>query len=66
MNDFSSIDKLVEFGLGIAVAQQMIKTVNHSIDNMRVAGVNNRVEGQIAKFYAVVDGQLENTMKLTH
>ena len=31
MNDFSSIDRLIEFGLSIAVAQQMMNTVNTCI-----------------------------------
>ena len=34
MNDFSSIDRLIEFGLSIAVAQQMMNTVNTCIHQM--------------------------------
>lgn len=37
--DFSSLDKLVEFGLGIGIATQMMNTMNHSIANMAVPGV---------------------------
>lgn len=37
--DFSSLDKLVEFGLGIGIATQMINTMNHSISQMAIPGV---------------------------
>ena len=36
MNDFSSIDRLIEFGLSIAVAQQMMNTVNTCIHQMTI------------------------------
>ena len=38
MNDFSSIDRLIEFGLSIAVAQQMMNTVNTCIHQMTIPG----------------------------
>lgn len=40
MNDdnFASIDRLVEFGLGIAVAQQMTASMNQVIENTRFPG----------------------------
>lgn len=37
-NSFSSIDRLMEFGMGMAVAQQMVNTMNHCISNMQVPG----------------------------
>lgn len=37
--DFSSLDKLVEFGLGIGIATQMINTMNHAIAQAAVPGV---------------------------
>lgn len=57
MTDFSTIDHLVEFGLGIAVAQQMVSTMNHSVDNMRIAGVENKFHKSITEYFAVVDGK---------
>ena len=39
-NDFNSIDRLVEFGMGIAVAQQMVNTMNYAMSNMAVPGVS--------------------------
>lgn len=67
--DFSSIDRLVEFGLGLSLAQQMVSTMNHVMNNTAVAGVNAGTTGQnavgqsavtqpVARFewYAVIDG----------
>ncbi len=38
-NDFSSLDKLVEFGLGAGIATQMMNTMNTAIARMAVPGV---------------------------
>ena len=43
MNDLSTIDKLVEFGMGTALATQMIQTMNQAMAQTRVAGVNTGV-----------------------
>lgn len=37
--DFSSLDKLVEFGLGVGVATQMMNTMNNVIAQTAVPGV---------------------------
>lgn len=37
--DFSSLDKLVEFGLGVGIANQMMNTMNHTIAQTAVPGV---------------------------
>lgn len=37
--DFSSLDKLVEFGLGVGIATQMMNTMNQSLARMAVPGV---------------------------
>lgn len=55
-NDFSSIDRLMEFGLSMAVAQQMISTMNYCIANAAVPGAGNPIAGQGKRFFAVVDG----------
>lgn len=41
MNNFDSIEKLVEFGLGIGVAQQMIRMMNTSMQSMHIPGQMN-------------------------
>ena len=43
MNDdsFYSLDRLVEFGMGMSIAQQMIQTMNTAFANMPQAGALN-------------------------
>ena len=68
--DFSSLDKLVEFGLGVGIATQMMNTMNHTIAQTAVPGVginpgvapqpqvqnqNSPAAAQPAGFY-IVDG----------
>ncbi|MBO5216901.1 MAG: DUF4339 domain-containing protein [Alistipes sp.] len=55
-NDFSSLERLMEFGMSMAVAQQMIATMNHSIGSMTVPGVNQPFCEQV-EYYAVIDGK---------
>ena len=38
-NNFNSIERLMEFGMGMAVAQQMVNTMNYAMTNMNVPGV---------------------------
>lgn len=59
MTDFSTIDRLMEFGLGMGIAQQMINTMNQSFNNMPVAGVDSNVKMphalENAGYYAIID-----------
>jgi hypothetical protein len=54
-NDFSSIERLMEFGMSIAVAQQMVATMNHAVGNMAVPGAGAPIQ-QSVEYYVVVDG----------
>lgn len=57
-NNLFSIDRLVEFGMGMAIAQQMVKTMNESFTNMSIPGASNPVEKPEQKlFYAVINNQ---------
>lgn len=57
-NNFFSMDRLVEFGMGMAVAQQMVKTMNESMTNMHVPGAMNTMEKPEQKFfYAMIEGK---------
>lgn len=57
-NNFFSIDRLVEFGMGMAIAQQMVQTMNQSINNMHIPGTMNPMEESKAKFfYAIINEQ---------
>jgi len=57
---FFSIDRLVEFGMGMAVAQQMVSAMNHTMQNMHIPGVNNPMT-QPQKlervYYSLIDGK---------
>lgn len=55
-NDFSSLERLMELGMSMAVAQQMIATMNHSIGAMTVPGVTQPFREQV-EYYAVIDAK---------
>ncbi|MDD3124386.1 MAG: DUF4339 domain-containing protein [Candidatus Kapabacteria bacterium] len=56
-NSFFSIDRLVEFGMGMAVAQQMVQTMNNAMTNMHVPGTFNSPEKPEQKiYYAMIEG----------
>ena len=58
-SNFFSINRLVEFGMGMAVAQQMVKTMNHTMKDMYVPGaMNSMPEKQLQQsfFYAIIEG----------
>jgi hypothetical protein len=59
MNDdsFFSMNRLMEFGMGMAVAQQMVGTMNSAMENMKVSGVAQANNAMVAPlYYAVLDG----------
>lgn len=58
-NFFNSIDRLVEFGMGVAVANQMITTMNACIGGMRVPGADNPMTSTRQLYYFVIDGKTQ-------
>lgn len=57
-DNFFSINKLVEFGMSLSIAQQMVKVMNESSTCMRVPGAMNGMQPVSAQFhYAVIQGQ---------
>jgi len=59
-DNFFSIDRLVEFGLGIGVAQQMVKSMNYSLQNTIIPGVPNAAAGPArtpSAFFLALDGK---------
>lgn len=56
-NSFFSIDRLVEFGMGMAVAQQMVKSMNESMTSMHVPGAMNKMEKEQSFFYVMIEGK---------
>jgi len=54
-DNFYSIDRLVEFGLGMAVAQQMVNSMNHAFANTTIPGTNNPMNPpRVANNYFVI------------
>ena len=58
-NSFISIDRLVEFGMGMAMAQQMVQIMNQSMRQMYVPGSMQSMptNSQLQSLYVVVEGQ---------
>ena len=60
MNDqnFFSIDRLVEFGMSAAIAQQMVQSMNQNMRNMYVPGsIGSMPQPAPAIYYVAIDGQ---------
>lgn len=55
---FFSTDRLIEFGLGLAVAKQMVDSMNQAMNSMHIAGAMNPMHQHEQRlFYAVLDGE---------
>ena len=57
---FYSIDRLVEFGMGMAVAQQMVNTMNQTMAAMQIPGAGNPMrppEPPQRVYYVILDGK---------
>lgn len=55
MNSFDSLDKLMELGLSMVVAQQMMGTMNHALNQMQTPGAGQPMQSHKQTFYAVID-----------
>ena len=57
-DSFFSLDRLVEFGLGMGVAQQMVNVMNQSMQNMYIPGSAQTIPGAVSPtYYVALDGQ---------
>lgn len=57
-NSFYSIDRLVEFGMGMAMAQQMVRVMNETMQTMYVPGAPNTISApQPITFYVAINGR---------
>jgi len=61
-HSFYSIDRLVEFGMTMAVSQQMVNSMNNMMTNMHIPGVMNPMRSGTQQqspqiFYAMIDGK---------
>lgn len=60
---FFSIDRLVEFGMSLAVSQQMVQMMNHTMQNMYIPGAMAPMQNQQNNaqtlpniYYAIIEG----------
>ena len=58
-SSFFSMDKLVEFGIGMAISKQMVESMNQTIANTQIAGTMNphQNNNDVALYYFVLDGK---------
>lgn len=55
--NFYSMDKLVEFGMSVAVAGQMMSAMNQSLNQMQIPGAGKAMPASPDNIYfAVIDG----------
>lgn len=60
------MDKLVEFGMGMTVANQMVGSMNQSLNQMAVPGAGKAVPNYIESiYYIILDGKSAGPFSLT-
>ena len=70
MSDFNpleTIDHLVEFGMSMAVAQQIIITMNHCMENMKIAGTGSSMRQSVSpnQYHIVIDNSISGPFSPT-
>lgn len=64
--DFYSMYKLVEFGMSMAIANQMASSMNQSLNQMQVPGAGKAMPTSADNIYfAVIDGKQSGSYSLT-
>jgi hypothetical protein len=53
------MDRLIEFGMGMAVAQQMVQSMNQTMQNMHIPGAGNSMNPQTPQrvYYLILEGK---------
>ena len=66
-NEFYTIDRLVEFGMSMAVANQMVNSMNQTLNNMNIPGAGKSIPTKQPEtvYYAVLDGNQAGPYSLT-
>lgn len=63
-NDFFSLDRLLEFGLGMGMAQQMINMMNQSMKSMYIPGSIQSMPQPVTNiYYVAIDGQQNGPLR---
>lgn len=55
-NNFSSIERLLEFGLEVSIAQQMINSMNQAMVNMNIPGSANTLKNENRMWFVGIGG----------
>lgn len=64
--EFYSMDKLVEFGMGMAIANQMASSMNQTLNQMQIPGAGRTMPHNNENiYYAVIDGSQAGPYSLT-
>ncbi len=64
--NFYSMDKLVEFGMSMAIANQMASSMNQTFNQMQVPGAGKTMPAATDNIYfAVIDGKQSGPYSLT-
>lgn len=58
-NDYSSVDKLIDFGMGLSIAKQMTETMNSAINNMEIPGskIPKKDNNDYSSYFIEMDGK---------
>lgn len=65
-NNFYSIDKLIEFGMGMAVANQMVGSMNQGLNQMLVPGAGKAIPTNTDFiYYVIMEGKSAGPFSLT-
>jgi hypothetical protein len=69
-HSFYSVDRLLEFGMSMAIAQQMVKSMNDMMANMHIPGSMNysrpfEQSNPNNIFYVIIDGKQEGPFSET-
>lgn len=56
-NNFSTLDRLMEFGMGMGMAQQMVNMMNQSMQTMQIPATAMPVQPKETKWYIAINGK---------
>lgn len=56
-NNFSPLDRLLEFGLEVSIAQQMVNSMNQAMSNMSIPGSAHSLGLENRMWYVEISGK---------
>lgn len=65
-NNFFSMEKLVEFGMGMSIANQMANSMNQTLNHMDIPGAGKAMTNNVESiYYVVLEGKSAGPFSLT-